>query len=245
MKTLKKGAEGIEVEILQKLLTYRGIELDADGKFGPGTEKAVIKFQSNNFDDKGHSLDPDGIVGFATWRSLVESDLAEKPTIPKPSSDPITLDRIQTIHPDLRQELSEIYQEILERGVSIRFAQVYRTFAQQEALYAKGRTAPGNKVTNARAGQSYHNYGLAVDIVLLSPGGKVSWDMKLDVDGDGMSDWSEVVHVFKSYGWSWGGDWRSFKDYPHFEKSFGLSVRALKTRYDAGDFVEGEYVRLS
>lgn len=245
MKTIKKGAKGAEVEILQKLLIYRGAELDADGQFGPGTEKAVIQFQKDNFDDKGHSLDPDGIVGFATWRSLLESDAPAEPVKPKPVSDPITFDRIQTIHPDLRTELGGIYKDILERGVSIRFAQVYRTFEQQEALYAKGRTAPGNKVTNARGGQSYHNYGLAVDIVLLLPGRKVSWDRTLDLDGDGMSDWSEVVHVFKSYGWSWGGDWRSFKDYPHFEKSFGLKVHELKKRYEAGDFLEGKYVRLT
>ena len=113
----------------------------------------------------------------------------------------------------------------------MRFAQVYRTFEQQAALYAKGRTAPGDKVTNAKPGQSYHNYGLAADIVLLLPGGQVSWDRRVDLDKDGRSDWDEVVYVFKQYGWKWGGDWISFKDYPHFEKSFGLSVKELRKRF--------------
>ena len=245
MKTIKKGTKGAEVEILQKLLKYRGENVTEDGIFGGGTEKAVLAFQEVNFDDKGHSLTPDGIVGFSTWRSLLESDA--EPVIPEVKIDPdnITIKRIETIHPDLREELKEIYEDILQRGVGVRFAQVFRTFAQQAALYAKGRTAPGRRVTNARAGQSYHNYGLAVDIVLLLPGGKVSWDMSLDSDGDSIRDWDEIVHVFKGYGWKWGGDWTRFKDYPHFEKSFGFSVAALRRKYDAGDFIQGNYVRLS
>lgn len=245
MKTLRKGAKGIEVEILQKLLQYRSVSLTPDGIFGKGTEKVVIDFQVSNFDDKGHSLVPDGIVGFSTWRSLLESDAPTNLPLKKITADKVTLKRIETIHPDLRKELKEIYDDILERGVSVRFAQVYRTFEQQATLYAKGRTAPGAKVTNAKPGQSYHNYGLAVDIVLLLSDGKVSWDLKLDSDGDSMRDWDEVVYVFKSYGWKWGGDWTSFKDYPHFEKSFGLSVSELRKRYDEGGFIADKYIRLT
>lgn len=236
METLKKGATGNAVVILQHLLNYRGAQLELDGDFGTQTENAVLQFQEKSFDSNGHALLPDGIVGPATWIALIESDklVEEVQAVPE---DPITLRRIDTIHPELREELHTIYKEIRERGVGVRFTDVLRTFEQQEALFAKGRSAPGSIVTHARAGQSYHNYGLAVDIVLLLPDGQVSWDRTLDFDNDGTRDWDEIVFVFKHYGWQWGGDWTSFKDYPHFEKSFGLTTAELRRRYEAGEYV--------
>jgi len=244
MKTVRQRSKGPEVEILQHLLKYHGHNLKADGDFGPGTKKAVISFQSKNFDSKGHPLAPDGIVGSGTWRSLIEAEKKPK-ALKAPAKDNLTAKRIKTIHPELVKELEDVYEEIRNRGVSVRFTQVYRTLKEQDELYAKGRTAPGPIVTNARGGQSYHNYGLAVDVVLLTGGGRVSWDRDLDQNSDGKKDWDEIVFVFKHFGWKWGGDWRSFKDYPHFEKSFGHSTRELKRRYDKKEFVKGSYVRLS
>lgn len=154
--------------------------------------------------------------------------------------DKVTLKRIELLHPDLRKEALEIYEDICSRltGNTIcRFSHTLRTFAEQDALFAIGRTKPGKRVTNARGGQSYHNYGLAIDIVLLvDKDGNgtyetASWDTKTDFDKDGVSDWIECVSVFKIYGWEWGGDWRSFKDLPHFQKTFGRTtpqLRALK-----------------
>lgn len=85
-------------------------------------------------------------------------------------TDKITIDRIALLHPAVREEAKAIYDGICQAltGRAIcRFAYTIRTFAEQEALYAQGRTKPGKVVTNAKAGMSYHNYGLAVDIVLL------------------------------------------------------------------------------
>lgn len=244
MKTVRQRSKGSEVEILQHLLNYHGHKLKADGDFGSGTKKAVVSFQSMNFDSKGHPLTPDGIVGSGTWRSLIEAEKKPK-ALKAPGKDSLTLKRIKTIHPELVKELEEVYDEIRNRGVNVRFTQVYRTLQEQDELYAKGRTVAGSVVTNARGGQSYHNYGLAVDVVLLTGGGGVSWDRDLDQEGDGKKDWDEIVFVFKHFGWKWGGDWRSFKDYPHFEKSFGHSTRELKHRYDKKEFVKGSYVKLS
>jgi peptidoglycan L-alanyl-D-glutamate endopeptidase CwlK len=150
--------------------------------------------------------------------------------------DKVTLERIDLLHPELREEVREIYEEICSRltgNVICRFAYTLRTFAEQDALFAIGRTKPGKKVTNARGGQSYHNYGLAVDIVLLidkDGNGSyetASWDTKLDGDKDKTADWTECVTVFKMHGWEWGGDWRSFKDLPHFQKTFGYTTPQL------------------
>ena len=77
MKTIKKGNNGIEVTILQHLLNYHGIKVNVDGDFGENTEKAVINFQLDNFDENGHNLNPDGQVGKLTWRSLIETELED------------------------------------------------------------------------------------------------------------------------------------------------------------------------
>lgn len=149
--------------------------------------------------------------------------------------DKPTFDRIQLAHPSLRNELTEIYKlicEALQGRAMCRFAYTLRTFAEQNILYAQGRSNPGKIVTNAKGGMSYHNYGLAVDIVLiLDKDGNgsyetASWDTAADFDGDGKSDWLEVVNIFKSFGWEAGIDWH-FKDAPHFQKTFGMSVRQL------------------
>lgn len=162
--------------------------------------------------------------------------------------DSATLARIKTAHPKLRTELGKIYDEIVEavKGRAIvRFAYVLRTFEEQEALYAQGRTKPGKIVTNARGNRSYHNYGLAVDIVLIwdkdgnGTHETAVWDIKTDFDGDKKSDWMEVVTIFKQYGWEWGGDW-GFKDYPHFQKTFGHSiVQLLDLKSKGSQYAEG------
>lgn len=149
------------------------------------------------------------------------------------AKDQITLDRIKLVHPKLVVEVGDIYEEIckaLTGDVFCRFAYTLRTFNEQADLYAIGRTKPGRKVTQAGPGLSMHNYGLAVDIVLIN-GSSASWDTQKDFDKDGKSDWKEIVTIFKQYGWAWGGDWK-FADEPHFEKPLGRSVRELLSLHD-------------
>lgn len=145
--------------------------------------------------------------------------------------DSVTLERIKKAHPKVRTELGQIFTEINQRltgNAKCRFSHVLRTFAEQDALYAQGRSKPGKVVTWARGGQSYHNYGLAVDIVLIIDTKEASWNTVADFDRDGVSDWMECVAVFKKYGWEWGGSWaRPKTDMPHFQKTFGYSVGKL------------------
>lgn len=161
-------------------------------------------------------------------------------------TDQVTLDRIKEIHPLLEGELNDIYADICEalKGKAIcRFAHTYRSFEEQDKLFAKKP-----KVTNARGGESYHNYRMAVDIVLLKDKDgngtfeTASWETNVDFDGDGQSDWMEVVKIFKMYGWQWGGDWK-FVDKPHFEKTFGLSIKQLQKMYAAQG--KPKYIQLS
>jgi peptidoglycan L-alanyl-D-glutamate endopeptidase CwlK len=164
--------------------------------------------------------------------------------------DQATLDRIKLLHPKLREEAGKIYEEICEAlsgKAACRFAFTLRTIAEQDALFAQGRTKPGAVVTKAKGGQSYHNYGLAIDIVLLiDKDGNgtyetASWDTKGDYDGDGKSDWIEIAEIFKQHGWEWGGNWK-FLDMPHFQKTFGKSVRELLELYNAKKVDANNYV---
>ncbi len=164
--------------------------------------------------------------------------------------DKITLDRIQLLHPKLREEAIELYEEICTTltGISsCRFTHTLRTFAEQDALYAQGRTKSGSIVTKAKGGQSYHNYGLAIDIVLILDTDNngtfetASWDNKKDFDKDGRADWQEVVSIFKRYGYEWGGDWK-FKDTPHFQKTFGKSINDLLQLHKANKVDKNGFV---
>ena len=139
--------------------------------------------------------------------------------------DKITLERIKTAHPKVRAELEAQYiecNELLPTNCTLRFAFVYRSPQEQDELFNKRP-----KVTNARGWQSIHNYGLAFDIVLIVDG-KAVWTVN--------KEWKQVADYFKSKGWEWGGDWKSFKDAPHFQKAFGLTWQQMKARIDSGKF---------
>lgn len=168
--------------------------------------------------------------------------------------DKISYDRVQLLHPKLRKEAEAILAEIekvLTGKAMCRYTYTLRTFKEQDSLYAKGRTTKGPIVTNAKSGSSFHNYGLAIDIALVidtNGDGKFdtgSWDTNGDYDFDKMADWGECVKIFKKYGWTWGGDFKSFVDKPHFEKAFGYSIKQLKAKYDRKDFIPGtSYVNI-
>jgi len=159
--------------------------------------------------------------------------------------DSITIQRISEAHPNIRKQLLEQYKEannLLGTGARLRFAYVYRSNELQDKLYNQKP-----KVTNAKGGQSIHNYSLAFDIVLLYDNDgngtfeEASWSMIRDFDKDSKADWMEIVNYFKSKGWEWGGDWKSFKDAPHFQlkKSNGTSYKwqELKQLVDSGNFI--------
>jgi peptidoglycan L-alanyl-D-glutamate endopeptidase CwlK len=169
--------------------------------------------------------------------------------------DKITLQRIENLHPKVREEVRDLYLNKIVPALTgkamCRFAFTLRTIEEQNALYAQGRTklfdASGRRlgiVTKAKGGQSWHQYGLAIDIVLLVDRNNdgvfesASWETKTDFDGDGQADWREVVKIFKDAGWVWGGDWK-FVDAPHFEKTFGLTHQECFKRHQAKDFIPG------
>lgn len=87
----------------------------------------------------------------------------------------------------------------------LRVAQGYRSNEEQDALYAQGRTTPGNIVTWARGGESPHNFGFAVDVFRI-------------FGGSLFNPSASTVQIFKSFGFEWGGDWAKKVDKPHFQR---------------------------
>jgi peptidoglycan LD-endopeptidase CwlK len=132
------------------------------------------------------------------------------------------------LHPVVSAKKDELISLAADKGINIVITQDFRSIEEQDKLYAKGRTAGGDIVTNAKGGESYHNFGLAIDFALLSINGAVIWDMNYDGNGNSRADWDEVVEIAKGLGFEWGGDWRSFKDYPHLQYDFGLSIWELQ-----------------
>ena len=94
----------------------------------------------------------------------------------------------------------------------------YRSFKDQNDLYAKGRTRPGNVVTQARGGESFHNYGLAADLAFYNEKGQITWPET----GDYAKLWTRYGEQAKKQGLTWGGDWKH-QDRPHIEYHPGLT----------------------
>jgi len=145
--------------------------------------------------------------------------------------------KIQSLHPTIKDEAQTLVDtantEILKSGVKMLVTQGLRTFDEQQALFNQRP-----KVTNAMPGQSFHNYGLAFDFCLVQ-GDRTIWDTAKDFDLDGTSDWMEVVALFKSHGYAWGGNFRSISDKPHFEKTFGHTWQQLLALRKAGKTENG------
>lgn len=117
--------------------------------------------------------------------------------------------RLALVHPRLAAAVRAMAAELETEGIVIEVVQGLRTWEEQDALYAKGRTAPGPKVTNAKGGSSYHNFGLAADVCPFIKG-KPWWDAP-------RKTWAHIGRAAKRAGLEWGGDWTTFIDLPHVQ----------------------------
>jgi len=136
---------------------------------------------------------------------------------------------IAALNPVVADMCHDFISACHEAGIDILITSTYRDFPSQDALYAIGRTVKGanssllhplgSKVTNAKGGQSYHNYRVAFDFVPLIHG-KAVWD-NLDL-------FSQCGAIGKSVGLEWAGDWTSFKELAHFQFTDGHSLAELQ-----------------
>lgn len=100
-------------------------------------------------------------------------------------------------------------------GIEVIITSTYRDKASQNALYAQGRTTAGPIVTNAKGGQSFHNYAVAFDFVPVS-NGKAIWN--------NTALWRRCGRIAESVGLEWAGRWVKFKEMAHCQYTGGLSL---------------------
>lgn len=128
--------------------------------------------------------------------------------------------RIARLEPVIQPKARALLEAARAQGIELTVTQGLRTMEEQAALYAQGRTAPGQVVTNAKPGSSWHNFGLAFDVAVVV-NGKPTWP-------NDSALWSKIGDLGKTQGLIWGGDFQSFKDMPHFQYTGGLSLEQAR-----------------
>lgn len=190
------------VKSIQKGLTRRGYPVVADGTFGSSTVNAVRRFQ------RSHGLAVSGIVEPRTRRKLFN---------PNPKDDfesrPTSLS-LSSLNPYVASLARRFLALTREKGLDVRITTAFRSWDEEDRLFAQGRTTPGQIVTNARGGDSYHNWGLAFDAAPFE-NGQISTDQE---------KFMEMGRLGMQVGLKWGGTFKDLKDYPHFQYTFGLNT---------------------
>ena len=119
--------------------------------------------------------------------------------------------RIDTLEPDFKEKVEKLIFALQEQhGIKVTVVQARRTLAEQNALFAQGRTTLGPVVTNAKGGSSPHNFGLAADLCPLKDNGDCDWR-------DNQPAWGIIGEVAEAMGLVWGGHFKSILDKPHVE----------------------------
>ena len=136
------------------------------------------------------------------------------------------------LYPPFLEKVIAVTQKLLDNKTKFYWTQGYRTYQEQDNLYAKGRTAPGGKVTNARGGYSAHNFCCAVDGTkdtdISKPGLQPSWVK---------SHYKELADAAEAEGLEAGFYWKNFFDGPHIQlplSKHGLSVSNLRKAHQKG-----------
>lgn len=119
------------------------------------------------------------------------------------------------LHPRVAKLCNMFVAECASQGIDILITSTYRDAESQDALYAQGRTMPGKKVTNAKAGQSWHNWRCAFDFVPIV-NGKPAWD---DV---GL--FRRCGAIAEGVGLEWAGRWTKFPEMAHCQYTGGLTL---------------------
>lgn len=128
--------------------------------------------------------------------------------------------RIEDLTDEAQAKCREFLQANVAAGHPLLLVFTFRSFEEQEFLYASGRDRPGPIVTNARAGESWHNYRCAWDCAFLMPGGMLSWK----------GPWEDAGRLAEGLGILWGGRFKSIADLGHFEYHPGVTLADMQAK---------------
>ncbi len=191
------------VKAVQRLLNSKGYNVGyPNGRYGTTTTNAIRRFQQDNV------LSQTGIVDPRTRQKLFNPNPKDN-FESRPSSNDIS-----SLHPYVASLARKFLQLTKENNLDVRITTAFRSWDEEDRLFAQGRTAPGQIVTNARGGDSYHNWGLAFDAAPFEQG-KISTDQQ---------KFLLMGRLGQEVGLKWGGTFKALKDYPHFQYTFGLDT---------------------
>ena len=137
-------------------------------------------------------------------------------------------EKIATLIPRAREAARQWLARCLAEGINVKVICGLRTYQEQDELYAQGRIKPGPKVTNARAGFSWHNFGVAWDFVVFDAHGQPQWDS---------TQMKRCGEIGEELGLEWGGRWTSPQDTPHLQLKTGLTLAEARQRVKEGKSV--------
>jgi UDP-N-acetylmuramoylalanine--D-glutamate ligase len=126
---------------------------------------------------------------------------------------------LELLKPKVKALAEALVASCKKEGIKIVISRGFRSVEEQDALFAKGRTAPGEIITMAKGGQSFHNYGVAFD---------VRPSLAEERESTREEVYRKVGAVGKRLGLAWGGDWKEFLDLPHFEYTAGYSIEDFR-----------------
>lgn len=191
------------VKAVQKLLNSYGFHVGyPDGWFGTYTTNAVQKFQNHN------GLYPSGIVDPRTRRKLFNPHPKDNVDTRPSSND------LNSLNPHVTMLARRFLELTKAHNLDVRITTAFRSWDESDRLFAQGRTTPGPTISNARGGDSYHNWGLAFDAAPYE-NGKISNDTE---------KFKAMGHLGQQIGLQWGGTFKALVDYPHFQYTFGLNT---------------------
>jgi peptidoglycan L-alanyl-D-glutamate endopeptidase CwlK len=165
---------------------------------------------------KALGIGVDGKAGPETWKAIYaritgKPAPADPPTAPSPASsgavDPRSEKTIAALQPEVRPYARALVLKAASMGITIKVISGLRTYEEQNALFAQGRTKPGRIVTNARGGFSNHNFGIAFDVGVFDGSSYIPESPR----------YKAVGALGSELGLEWGGNWKTIKDEPHFQ----------------------------
>lgn len=169
----------------------------------------------------------DGIPGPKTAAAVADKlGISTAPPVPTGITfDSRSEKNIATLIPRAREAARQWLARSLAEGINVKVICGLRTWQEQDELYAQGRTAPGPKVTNARAGYSWHNFGVAWDFAVFDATGQPQWESPL---------MKRCGEIGEDLGLEWGGRWTSPQDTPHLQLKTGLTLAEARQRVKDG-----------
>ncbi len=155
------------------------------------------------------------IFNMANWQPTYQAGMKEVSRLQALINNLKTaFKRPEAVLPLVQRQADKILAEMAAIGHPMRITEGFRSIERQNALYAQGRTTKGSIVTNAKGGESFHNYGNAIDCVFINEGYNAPEQL-----------WQVFGLVGKKHGFEWGGDWTNFKDRPHLEMKLGYTLK--------------------